>query len=69
MSAIAVHLIVPCPDCGGAGEHSYEPYDWWHGSGVNVQLTECRTCSGHGECSMEAAEAFRSAPEPEWDGP
>lgn len=52
--------LVTCPDCAGAGEHGYEPMDWWHGSGVNVVLTTCRTCAGTGACTAIDAAAFHA---------
>lgn len=46
---------VTCPRCGGAGELTREPHDWWHGSGVNVEAWTCNACGGHGDVPWDVA--------------
>lgn len=65
MSAVLVHVTVDCPPCGGAGEITWEPMDWWHGSGVNVIQRECYLCHGYGFASTEAIAAWRESEHPD----
>lgn len=67
MTAVAVHLLVPCPACEGNGEI------WVSGDprGPNLETRACWGCLGETEVASERAEEIRDviANPPEWDGP
>lgn len=69
MTAVAVHLIVPCPACEGHGETYVE------GSGdprgPNAEYRRCWGCAGEHEVDSARADEIRDliANPPEWDGP
>ena len=44
---------VPCPCCGGHGEHAY-------GEGMDADTAPCRACRGYGELTVSAIEEARS---------
>lgn len=65
MTAVTVHLTVPCPYCQGAGENGTHQNYWgaW-------ETEQCQACDGTGEVTHDRAEQIRDEMKnpPEWEG-
>lgn len=66
MTAVLVHVLVPCPGCDGNGEIGTHR-DYFG----NWDTEQCRGCNGMCEVTSERADELRDliANPPEWDGP